>query len=102
MKNLKDYILNENNFFKNLGVGQVALIRKWIEENCDIKGNYTINDDMEIDVDGEVSIKGENIENFPDYIQFGDVKYGFYICGEPRGPKTTMAPINTLFWSTFE
>jgi hypothetical protein len=96
MKNLKDYILNENNFFKNLGVGQVTLIKKWIEENCEIRGNYTINDDMEIDVDGEVSIKGENIENFPDYIQFGDVKYGFYICGEPRGPKTTMAPINTL------
>lgn len=96
MKNLKEYILNENNFFKNLGVGQVALIRKWIEENCDITGSYTINDDMEIDVDGSVSIYDENLENFPDYIQFGKVKDRFSVGGEPKGPKTTMAPMNTL------
>lgn len=96
MKTLKDYILNENNFFKNLGVGQVALIRKWIEENCDIKGNYTINDDMEIDVDGSVYIQNRNIENFPDYIQFGKVKDCFSVCGEARGHNTTMAPMNTL------
>ena len=33
MKQLKDYILTENNFFKNLGVGQVALIKKWLDDH---------------------------------------------------------------------
>lgn len=96
MKTLKDYIVNENNFFKNLGVGQVALIRKWIEENCDIIGSYTINDDMEIDVDGSVYIHDRNLDNFPDYIQFGKVKDSFCVSGEARGSNTTMAPMNTL------
>ena len=96
MKNLKEYILTENNFFKNLGVGQEVLIRKWIEENCNIEGSYTINNDMEIDVDGSVYIQDRNLENFPDYIQFGKVKDSFCVSGEPRGSKTTMAPMNTL------
>lgn len=51
---------------------------------------------MEIDVDGTVSIMSENLENFPDYIQFGKVKNGFYVGGEPRGSKTTMAPMDSL------
>ena len=98
MKNLKEYILNENNFFKNLGIGQEALIRKWIEENCNIMGGeYTINDDLTIDVDGSVYISDRNLENFPDYIQFGKVKDSFCLSGEARGPhNTTMAPMNTL------
>ena len=95
MKNLREYI-NENNFFKNLGVGQVALIKKWIEENCEIRGSYTINNNMEIDVEGSVSIQDKNLENFPEYIQFGKVKDRFSVCGEPSGKNTTMAPINTL------
>jgi hypothetical protein len=48
MKQLKEYILTENNFFKNLGIGQVTRIKKWLD-NHDVK-NYEINEDLTIDV----------------------------------------------------
>lgn len=35
MKNLKDYILNENNFFKNLGIGRKVQTEKWLQEHKD-------------------------------------------------------------------
>ena len=58
MKNLREYILNENNFFKNLGIGQEALIKKWMSENVtnDPRNNvelYNINDDLKIDIKGK-------------------------------------------------
>lgn len=46
MKNLKDYILNENNFFKNLGVGKVQLIKDFCDKYT--KYGYTINKDETI------------------------------------------------------
>jgi hypothetical protein len=67
MKNLKDYIVNENNFFKNLGIGQEAQIRKWLDEHK-IK-NYTINPDLTIDVKGDLFIE----EDLPDFINFNRV-----------------------------
>lgn len=80
MKELKEYILNENNFFKNLGIGQESLIKKWIEDYCTIKlGEYTINPDMTIDVDKSVVISKYPEKEFPDYIQFGEIKYGFSV-----------------------
>jgi hypothetical protein len=77
MKQLKDYILTENNFFKNLGVGQEALIKKWLNEHNIT--NYTINDDLTIDVKGEVYLKGFTDKKLPDYIQFRKVTGEFYI-----------------------
>jgi hypothetical protein len=70
MKNLKDYILNENNFFKNLGVGQESLIRKWLDK-YNIK-DYTINDDFTIDVK-YLDLSCYKEESLPEYIQFGKV-----------------------------
>jgi hypothetical protein len=32
MKNLKEYILTENNFFKNLGIGIKVQIEKWLQK----------------------------------------------------------------------
>lgn len=81
MKQLKEYIVNENNFFKNLGVGQEALIKKWVEDNCKIMGNYTINNNMEIDVDGDIYIRGYLESELPDYIQFNKVDGYFWLCG---------------------
>ena len=66
MKQLKDYILTENNFFKNLGVGQEAQIKKWLDEHK-IR-NYTINDDLTIDVNGNVNLCYYKEEQLPDYI----------------------------------
>jgi hypothetical protein len=77
MKTLKDYIVTENNFFKNLGVGMIPRIEKWLQEN-DIK-NYTINSDLTIDVNGMVDLGEYKEEQLPEYIQFGKVTKNFYI-----------------------
>lgn len=79
MKNIKDYILNENNFFKNLGVGQQTLIKKWLDK-YNIK-NYTINDDLTIDVNGNVNLRGYKEKELPEYIQFNKVTSYFEISG---------------------
>lgn len=84
MKELKEYIVNENNFFKNLGVGQKTLIKKWIEENCKLvlDASYTINDDMTIDVDGSIIIDEYDKKELPDYIQFNKVRTRFSISSD--------------------
>lgn len=86
MKNLKEYIVNENNFFKNLGIGQESLIKDWLEKHCAIRngGKYTINPDMTIDVDGLVVITYYPEKEFPDYIQFGEIKYGFSVLNSDK------------------
>lgn len=82
MRTLKDYILTENNFFKNLGIGQEVQIRKWLDEH-DIE-KYTINDDLTIDVKGSVDLNGFTDKKLPDYIQFGKITEYFYIYGCPK------------------
>ena len=77
MKQLKDYIVNENNFFKNLGIGKMALIKKWLDEHKIT--NYNINDDFTIDVKGTVHLNEYPEKELPDYIQFRKVKDFFYI-----------------------
>ena len=81
MKNLKDYIVNENNFFKNLGIGQTR-IENWLKE-YNIK-NYTINDDLTIDVKGCVDLKGYPEEELPEYIQFRTISDYFKIRNCPK------------------
>ena len=77
MKQLKDYIVNENNFFKNLGIGKEALIKKWLDEHKIT--NYKINDDFTIDVNRNVYLIEYREEYLPDYIQFGTVAGHFDI-----------------------
>ena len=36
MKNLKEYILTENNFFKNLGIGRKIQTEKWLQEHNEL------------------------------------------------------------------
>jgi hypothetical protein len=76
MKTLKDYIVTENNFFKNLGVGK-ARIENWLNEYNII--NYTINNDLTIDVNGVVYLSTYKEEQLPEYIQFGNVTGYFNI-----------------------
>lgn len=67
MKQLKDYIITENNFFKNLGIGEKVQIEKWLKEH-NVK-NFTINDDLTIDVNDDLFIE----EDLPDFINFNRV-----------------------------
>ena len=67
MKTLREYILNENNFFKNLGIGEKVQIEKWLKEH-NVK-NFTINDDLTIDVNGDLFIE----EDLPEFINFNKV-----------------------------
>ena len=77
MKTLKESILNRNN---HSGEGFKAqrreMIEKWLKE-YDIE-SYTINDDLTINVNGDVDLKYKELTEFPDYIQFGVVKEDFY------------------------
>lgn len=76
MKQLKEYI-TENNFFKNLGIGNVVLIKTWLEERR-IK-NYIINNDHTIDVNGSVKIFFYEEDELPYYIQFRIVSEEFFV-----------------------
>ena len=81
MKNLKEYIVNENNFFKNLGIGQEVLIKKWLDKYKIT--NYTINKDLTINVYEVVCIiLDKHDEYLPEYIQFNNVDCDFCIAGE--------------------
>jgi hypothetical protein len=66
MKTLKNYIVNENNFFKNLGIGERVKIEKWLDEF--FIENYTINPDLTIDVKEDVDLRKYEEKQLPDYI----------------------------------
>ena len=83
MKDLKDYILKENNFFKNLGVGQEVQIRKWCDEhnlnNYDIRFDEK-NDRPVIHIKGKRNVYLYIEEEFvPDYIKFDNINGSFDI-----------------------
>ena len=58
--------LKEGFLRKNLGLGKEVLIKKWLDK-YNIK-NYTINDDLTIDVNGSVYLTEYREEYLPDYI----------------------------------
>ena len=81
MKTLKDYIVTENNFFKNLGIGQESQIRKWLKEHK-IK-NYIINKDLTINLSDDTFLYLRDDEKYlPDYIQFNHCDDSFNISGK--------------------
>lgn len=53
MKQLKEYIIKENNFFKNLGIGAKFQTQKWVEENKRYLRAYH---DVQVDEDGGLVI----------------------------------------------
>ena len=59
----------------SLGVGQIHFIRSWLDE-MGVK-NYTINDDLTIDVNGSVWLLNRGLTEFPSYIKFNKVSAGF-------------------------
>lgn len=77
MKNIREGFLR-----KNLGLGKIALIKKFLE-NCTNIRRWTINNDDTIDIDGDLIIfskalekMGFDVKNFelPEYIKFGKIK----------------------------
>ena len=70
MKSLYESILSSTN------AGKTGLIKAWLDE-YGIK-KYTINDKLEIDVDGWVVLTNNHLSEFPEYIQFNIVKGNFF------------------------
>lgn len=62
----------KEDFFDNLGIGEEKQIRDWLESHK--VRNYTINNDLTIDVHGKVEV----YEDLPDYIQFNNI-YGSFV-----------------------
>ena len=60
-----------------LGVGVRVLIEEWLEEMS--VTNYVINDDLTIDVNGEVYLDNKDLITFPEYIKFRNVS-GYFYC----------------------
>ena len=61
---------------KNLSVGKKVQIVKWLD-SYEIK-NYTINDDLTIDVNGSVNLFNQSLTCFPSFIKFNEVSGSFY------------------------
>ena len=62
---------------KNLSIGKRAQIIKWLD-SFEIK-NYTINDDLTIDVKGDVNLFERSLTCFPSFIKFNEVT-GHFTC----------------------
>ena len=61
---------------KNLSIGKRAQIVKWLD-SFGIK-NYTINDNLTIDVNGYVNLINQSLTCFPSFIKFNEVSGDFY------------------------
>ena len=59
----------------------IKIIRTWLQD-YKVK-NYAINEDLTISVNGNVDLTFKNIEEFPSYIQFYEVK-GTFDCSENK------------------
>ena len=66
---------DQENSLVNLGVGKVSLIKKWLDK-MEVT-NYVINDDLTINVIGNVYLSDKNLVKFPDFIKFNKVEGGF-------------------------
>lgn len=84
MKNIKEY-LNEGLIKRQAGMDMRTKIEAWLKE-YNIR-NYTINDDLTIDVKGHVVLEGYTEKHLPDYIQFGKV-VGFFTINESPNLET--------------
>jgi hypothetical protein len=73
----ESFTKNNKTKLEGLGLGKKALIRKWLEDHKIF--NYKINDDLSINVKGDVVIVGEIIEKLPNYIQFNEIDGKFKI-----------------------
>jgi len=62
-----------------MDVGLRVKIKAWLDD-AEIK-HYTINDDLTVDVDGNVDLRNRMETEFPSHVRFGMVTEGFYCAG---------------------
>jgi len=75
---MENFSRNNNDKLSSIGIGKIQLIKKWLEDhNFD---DYIINPDLKINVHS-VAARNEIKGNLPDFIQFGDVEFGFILDG---------------------
>jgi len=79
MKLVKESIQfkREEDPLKALGIGSIKFIKKWLEK-YDIT-DYTINDDLSINVNGSVTLENKNLKELPEYIKFNNIDGWFDI-----------------------
>jgi hypothetical protein len=67
---------------EDMNIGYKHLIKKWLDE-YNITSYIINDDDLTIDVEGDVYVNYKNIKKLPEYIQFNHIKGSFtmYECG---------------------
>jgi hypothetical protein len=95
-ENLNEFERGDNSL-KNLGIGKRVLIENWLKKYEIIR--YVINDDLTINVNGDVDLDFHDIGEFPDYIQFNKVD-GVFTCSECSLTSLRGCPliVNSNFW----
>jgi hypothetical protein len=71
------FIDSESDPIHDMHIGTYDMIKKWLDK-MDIK-NYIINNDLTIDVDGQVNLLGRRLTKIPSFIQFNKVRSYFSI-----------------------
>lgn len=74
---LHEVSIGKGPVMSSIGVGKVTYIKKWLDE-MDVK-RYRINEDMTIDVDGDVDLSTKVKEQLPEFVQFNVIYGNFYI-----------------------
>ena len=64
------------NKIESLGIGKIGMIKNWLEKHH--IHNYSVNDDLTIDIDGDIKHVNLMKGNLPDYIQFNEVSGDFF------------------------
>jgi len=66
---------------RDLDIGVISSIQKWMEDIGIDEDDYKINDDLSIDVFHDVNLVDKHLKELPEYINFNKVTGGFYAAG---------------------
>ena len=75
IKSFKNWQLSESQVNQSQFLTTKEEIEQWLEDNVSIKGEYVINDDMTVDVKGDVGIKNMSIKKIE--VEFNEVSGDF-------------------------
>jgi hypothetical protein len=88
MKIVREYLEFEKYDFERTGnpqrdlrIGMVQYIERWLEDMGFHPENYKLNPDLSIDVFDDVNIVSKGLTELPEYIKFGNIGGGFYAAG---------------------
>lgn len=66
---------------RDLRLGRIQAIDRWIEDLGLEPENYRINPDLTIDVFDDVNLVSKGLKELPEFIKFGKINGGFYAGG---------------------